>query len=62
MCSELNVWLLEAALTAALRSGDADAFTKIYDQVITMASTEQVSNLTVNDQSWVPRRLEFFYK
>lgn len=50
MCSELNVWLLEAALTAALRSGDADAFTKIYDQVITMASTEQVSNLTVNDQ------------
>lgn len=53
MCSELNDCLQEAAsdLTAALRSGDADAFTKIYDQVITMASTEQVSNLTVNDQS-----------
>ena len=47
MCSELDNWLLDVAseLTAALRSGDADAFTDIYDHLITMASIEKVSTI-----------------
>ena len=47
MCSEFHSELdnIASELTAALRSGDADAFTDIYDHLITMTSIEKVSTI-----------------